>query len=349
MNRVVNKDLAVGRWWGGELQAATKLLDSHRLVVGAEYQDNLRQEQKNFDESPFTSYVDDKRSSSIWAVFLQDEYTILNNLILNAGVRYDHYSTFGNTVNPRLALIYTPLDGTVLKLLYGSAFRAPNVFERYYAIPALGTKSNPDLGPEKIKTYELVYEQYIGSHLRGTVSGFYYNIDNLIVQVEENGFDIFRNLSRVQADGVEAELDAKFDNGLTGRASYSFQDAWDSDTGQTLVNSPRHLAKLNLTIPFLQDKVFLGIEEQFTDRRKTLVAGNFAKSFFVTNLTLFSRNLLNNLELSASLYNLFDCRYGDPGGAEHIQDPERFKDPDRPLDIIQQDGRTFRVKLTYKF
>jgi len=93
----------------------------------------------------------------------------------------------------------------------------------------------------------------------------------------------------------------------------------------------------------------LGVEEQFTDRRKTLVAGNFAKSFFVTNLTLSSRELLKNLELSASLYNLFDCRYGDPGGAEHIQDPARFKDPAHPLDIIQQDGRTFRVKLTYKF
>ena len=51
-------------------------------------------------------------------------------------------------------------------------------------------------------------------------------------------------IARLEADGVEAELEARFANGLTGRASYTFQDAWDSDTGQTLENSPRHLAKL---------------------------------------------------------------------------------------------------------
>jgi iron complex outermembrane receptor protein len=348
---VVNRDLGRGRWWGGELQTAVKLFDSHQLVAGTEYRDNIRQDQQNFNESPFTSYLDDRRESRIWAVYLQDEFSILDNLILNAGVRYDHYSTFGSTVNPRLALIYTPFDGTVFKFLYGSAFRAPNVFELYYNLPSQNVKGNPNLGPENIRTYELIYEQYIGNHLRGTIEGFYNYIDNLIVQVTDpaDGFFVFKNLSRVQADGVEAELEAKFDNGLTGRASYTFQDARDSDTGQTLVNSPRHLAKLNVTIPLLHEKVFLGIEEQFTDRRKTLVAGNFAKSFFVTNLTLFSRNLLKNLELSASLYNLFDYRYGDPGGVEHIQDPARFVDPAHPLDIIQQDGRTFRVKLTYKF
>jgi iron complex outermembrane receptor protein len=224
------------------------------------------------------------------------------------------------------------------------------VFEQFYAIPSIGQKGNPDLGPEKIKTYELVYEQYIGNRIRGTAAGFYYTIDGLIVQMNDpaDGLDQFRNLDRVEAKGAEVELEAKWENGLTGRASYTYQDARDSDTGQTLVNSPRHLAKFNLTIPLLAEKVFLGIEEQYTSRRKTL-PGNFAGSFLVTNLTLFTRELLKNLELSASLYNLFDKRYGDPGGAEHVQNPERFKNPAQPLDIIDQDGRTFRVKLTYKF
>lgn len=265
-------------------------------------------------------------------------------------MRYDHYSTFGGTVNPRLALIYTPLAGTVFKFLYGSAFRAPNVYELYYDIPSLGLKANPFLGPEKIWTYELIYEQELGKHFRGTVTGFYYNIGNLIVENNiGNSLAQFMNLNRAEADGVEAELDLRLDNGITGRVSYSFQDAWDSATGQTLVNSPRHLAKLNVAIPLLKEKIFLGIEEQFTSGRKTLVDGDDAKSFFITNLTLFSKNLLKDLELSASIYNLFDCRYGDPAGAEYIQDPERFAVPDHPLDIIQQDGRTFRVMLTYRF
>ncbi len=348
------RNLAHGRWWGGELQASVSLLDRHKLVIGTEYRDNLRQDQKNIyvgvSEPPI---FDDKRSSQVWAVYLQDQFTLFKNLILNAGVRYDHYSTFGSTVNPRIGLIYTPIEGTVFKILYGSAFRSPNVFELYYQ-DSVSQTANPGLKPEKIKTYEIIYEQYIGSNIRASLSGFYYTINDLIVAAADPANSTktkYMNLNNVEADGVEAELEGKWGNGWAGRVSYSFQDAWNSDTGVTLADSPQHLAKVNLTIPLVRDKIFFGLEEQYTSKRKTLVNGNFAKSFFVTNLTLHSRELLKGLELSVSLYNLFDYRYGDPGGPEHIQDTvsSRFSDPAHPLDIIQQDGRTFRVKLTYRF
>ena len=65
----------------------------------------------------------------ISALYAQDELRIASRLTLNAGVRYDHYSTFGGTTNPRLALIYRPAGKTTLKLLYGDAFSAPDVYE----------------------------------------------------------------------------------------------------------------------------------------------------------------------------------------------------------------------------
>jgi iron complex outermembrane receptor protein len=46
---------------------------------------------------------------------------------------------------------------------------------------------------------------------------------------------------------------------------------------------------------------------------------------------------MNGLELSASVYNLLDRRYSDPTGSELVQR------------LVEQDGRTFRVKLTYAF
>jgi outer membrane receptor for ferrienterochelin and colicins len=336
---MVQKDLGHGRWWGGETQVSTTLLDRNKIIAGLEYRDNYRQDQFSFNVTPYEPIVNDRRSSRVWAVYLQDEFSILKNLVLNAGMRYDNYSNFGSTINPRLALIYTPLEGTVFKILYGTAFRPPNVFEQYYQ-DSTTQLANPALSPEKIRTYELIYEQYFGKKYRGTASGFYYTIDDLIVSTTDpaTSMDTYRNLNRAEAIGGEVELEGKWDNGLTGRVSYSYQDTWDSSTGQPLVNSPHNLAKINLTIPLIKDKVFVGLEEQFTGRRKTR-DGNHAKAFFVTNLTLFSQNLLEKLELSASIYNLFDYRYGDPGGSirEHVQD------------MIQQDGRTFRVKLTYRF
>ncbi len=44
--------------------------------------------------------------SSSWAVFLQDEWRVLPDLIVTGGVRYDNYDSFGGTVNPRLAIIW---------------------------------------------------------------------------------------------------------------------------------------------------------------------------------------------------------------------------------------------------
>ena len=67
------------------------------------------------------------------------------------------------------------------------------------------------------------------------------------------------------------------------------------------------------------------------------MTGHRADDFVIVNLTLFSRNLAPNLEVSASIYNLFDTKYGYPGSADHLQE------------TITQDGRSFRVKLTYKF
>lgn len=84
-NGVVQKNLAHGQWWGGEAQVIAKLFERNRLMAGIEYRDNIRQDQVNFNIEPFEPIVDDRRSSKIWAFYLQDEITIFRNLVLNAG------------------------------------------------------------------------------------------------------------------------------------------------------------------------------------------------------------------------------------------------------------------------
>lgn len=334
---VVNKDTSNGNWWGTEARVITRALDKNKIIIGMEYQGNFKQDQQNYDADPFFSYLHDARDSSLWAVYAQDEFSILKNLTLTAGVRHDHYNTFGGTTNPRLALVYSPSEKTIFKALYGTAFRAPNVYELYYETLGIN-KANPSLKPEKIKTYELVYEQYIGNYLRGSISGFYYTIQDLITQTidpTDNAL-VFTNTDEVEAKGIEFELDGKLPGGLEGRISYSIQNAKDKATGHTLTNSPAQLVKLNLIAPLVREKLFAGIEVQYTSKRKTL-AGNYAGGFYVTNLTFFSQNLLKGLEISGSVYNLFDKEYGDPGAEEHVQD------------ILQQDGRSFRIKVTYLF
>jgi iron complex outermembrane receptor protein len=101
-----------------DLQLRRTFLDRHALTLGTQLVGNPDQDQKNHDLDPLVTHFKDKRRSLNYAFFLQDEYQIFSNLILNAGVRYDHFESFGSTVNPRLALIYQVNTNTTLKFLY---------------------------------------------------------------------------------------------------------------------------------------------------------------------------------------------------------------------------------------
>jgi len=332
--RYTNIDRVRNSWLAGEVQLTRELTESHKLVGGVEFRDAIRMVQQNYDTE---MYLDDRRS--VWNVgtYLQDEYQILDNLILNAGLRYDHFDTFGGTLNPRVALIYSPFSNTTLKMIFGTAFRPPNGYELYYS-DGYSQKSNPDLREEQSVNYELALEQQLGRRLRATVSGYYTRVKDLITQTIDpaDGMLVFRNMDKVELKGFELQLDGKWENGIRAKASYSYQDASNASTGERLPNSARSLAKLNLLFPLLREKVFLGLEEQYTSGKMTLKR-NEARDFFITNLTIFTRDILKNLEISGSIYNLFNTGYSAPGGGEHLQD------------TIPQDGRMFRVKVTWRF
>jgi len=336
---IVNKDRSLGEWAGGEVQLSSLLLDTHRVIVGAEYIGSLRQDQENADQEPVVPYLNDERRSRRWAGYIQDEFAWGTTFRFSAGARYDHASLVNGTANPRMAAIFNPGEGSTVKLLYGSAFRSPSVHELYYQVPSAKPPlvANPGLKPEKIKTYELVYEQYLVQGVRATIDGYYYRIDDLIEQTRnEAGSLVFINLEAAEARGIELEVEKTLSRGATGRASYSLQRATNVRTGEVLNNSARNMAKLNLAFPLMKDFVF-GLEEQYTGRRKT-EAGTSIGSFAVTNATLLGRNAAGNLEFSLNCYNLFNKQYSDPAGADLS-----------PINAVAQDGRTFRIKGTYAF
>lgn len=321
---------------GGELTLVKRLFEKHKVTLGGEFRSQFRMDQSNTGPLPPQTYLIDNRTSNIGAVYFQDEFVITDRLILNAGLRYDHYSTFGGTVNPRTGLIYTWRD-TTAKLLYGRAFRAPNPFQQFNIV-SNASKPNPDLEPEIINTYELVLEQYIGHHLRGSASAYYYEIDKLIDQVLDpsDNLLVYRNGNKITAKGLELTVEGKWPSGWDGRVSYAIQEARDSASDQLLTNSPQHLVKGNLIIPLFRDKVFGSLETRYMSSRLTL-SGNSAKSVFLTNVTLFTQRLLPGWEFSAQVNNLFDYHYSDPTSGQHVQD------------LILQDGRTYWLKLKYHF
>ena len=332
----INKDSTEADWWGAELTITKRLFDHHKVTIGSEYRDQFRIDQANADIAPPSTYLDDKRRSSFIAAYLQDEWAITDHLVLTAGLRHDQYSTFGGTTNPRAGLIWT-WDKTTVKLLYGQAFRAPNPYEQFY-VTASTFKANADIKPERIKTYELVVEQYLGNHLRALGSLYQYNISGLISQTTDpvDGKLFYSNVDNITARGMELAMEGKWSSGFEGRVSYALQRTENDDLKQQLTNSPQHLAKANVIVPVLTDKLFAGFEGRYTSSRLTL-AGNSASPFYILNMSLFSQRIVKGWELSGHINNLMNQKYGYPGAGEHVQD------------VIDQDGRTFWVKLKYRF
>jgi iron complex outermembrane receptor protein len=334
---VLNRDRSTGEWFGMEAKVDRRFLDSHNVSAGIEYRNDFRQDLWNGDVDPEFVYLDDRRASQSVALFLQDEFSIREGLILNAGVRYDHYDSLGSTFNPRIALLYS-VGKTNFKALYGTAFRGPSAYERFYV--GTGFKTNADLDPETIATYEFVVEHALTQYMRATASGYYYRIDDLISQELDGADDllVFRNRDEIGAKGIEFQLEMDDQGllGVAGRLGYALQQAKDRRTNQSLTNSPTHLVNVSVTAPVVRDQLFGGFELLYASERRTL-AGGTTDDHAVLNASLFTRNLVHGLEVSAGVRNLFDQTYYDPGSGEQVQDR------------IEQDGQTFWLKLKVSF
>ena len=335
---VVNHDIGRGRWGEFEVQVNKKIADKHTLTFGGDFRRNFEQSQKNFDIEPYMLFQNETRRSYNYGVFAQGDVRLHEKLRINAGVRLDDYSTFGNTTNPRLGIIYHPAENTTVKLLHGTAFRAPNPYE--FAYSGSNALPNPALGPERICSNELVFEQQFSKNYRFTLSAYQNQISDLIEQVvvePSNGTSQFQNRADSKARGIEAELEARWKNNVSAKASFAHQTAEDGVTGATLSNSPKNIAKLLISVPIIEDRLTAGIEAQYRGSVLSTV-GNSVSDYWFANLNLTAKNVgFDGLDLSAGVFNIFDERYEFPGS-----------DPDAS-ETIRQDGRTFFIKANYRF
>jgi outer membrane receptor for ferrienterochelin and colicins len=326
-----------GNWWTGEIKVSRDLFERNHLTFGSEVRDNLRQDQGDLLNPP-NAFTPEPNNSLITALYVQDEFGITSRLTLNAGVRYDHYSTFGGTTNPRAALIFRASDKTTFKLLYGNAFSAPDVYE---TTPDFGIfyDDSLKLRPEHIQSLEARVEQGLGQYFQLS-SGVYRNrISDLIslVSVPSDGNFQYQNAGNAQAVGMDVELSGRASNGLQGKASFDYVDAYSESAGHpSLNNSPGPMAKLNLIVPVIDQRLCAGVEGQFLGRRLTLLQDSLS-SYQVFNFTLLGHTVGKHLDLAASVFNILDKKYFDPGR------------PEDPEDAILQDGRSFRIKITGRF
>jgi len=347
---VLNRDETVNTSLGGEVRLLVTDLSDHKLLFGADFRDDPTLNQKNYDVAPYALYLDDQRKNDTRGFFAQDDYALTERLLLNLGLRHDSSNLGGSANSPRAGVIYQ-LDPnvTTLKLLYGSAFRAPNAFEQFYSTPehnvALGS-----LSPETVRTYEVVAEHQPDQRTKLGTSVFRYEMNNLITPtvqflnqpISATNPIFYTNLSAT-VRGLEIRGERMQENGARWKASYSFADARDRLTSAWLPNSPRNQVKINYSTPVPGRDWSAGLETQYMSNRQSL-NGLDAGSVWLVNATLVPTHLGKGMDVSFSIYNLFNRNYQDPATLEY------FNSMNQRLDFIpQNNGRMLMAKLSYSF
>ncbi|HKU87204.1 MAG TPA: TonB-dependent receptor [Casimicrobiaceae bacterium] len=148
---------------------------------------------------------------TVWAAFAEANIPVLKSLEADIAVRFDHYSDFGSTTNPKLSLRWQPARNVLLRGAYGTGFRAPTLSELFQPLgtgfaggsdpircPVTDSEfdcnaffhavdgGNPALQPERSKQFTagIVLEPAAG--LSASLDYYHVEIRNLVQFVDEN-------------------------------------------------------------------------------------------------------------------------------------------------------------------
>lgn len=236
--------------------------------------------------------------------YVQDIWHFQDDWELTAGLRHDRFSDFGGATTPRLALVWQSTPRLTSKLLYGEAFRAPSFQELYFKTAA--NTPNPDLKPERSRTWELAFDYLAARDLRLSVNLFHFKRFDLIAA---DSAKIFQNLGDYAARGMEFEAHWQATNTLqvSGNVSYREEDeAVPQDVSVPMLGAYARLNwrfrpdwQWNLQANWYRDRPL-----QVGDARREL------DSFSVIDTTLRYRHD-RRWEFAASIRNLFDTQAWD--------------------------------------
>ncbi|MGE3295839.1 MAG: TonB-dependent receptor plug domain-containing protein [Porticoccaceae bacterium] len=274
-------------------------------------------------------------------VFVQDIWHFARDWELTAGVRYDHFSDFGDTTNPRVALVWSARRNLTFKALYGEAFRAPSFSEtRVQSNPAF--LGNPTLKPEQLKSYELAVNYQPTFDLTLDFNVFHYQWDDAIQFVADPaaGTRTAQNAGEQTGYGAEFALSWEATEALTLTGNLALQKSQDQLTGEDAGNAPEHQSYVRADWDFLPGWT-LDVQTNWVASRNRVFGDPRADigDHVITDLTLRKRQWAPGLEVAVLVKNLFD---------DNAREPSLDGDPVPPIpDDLPLAGRAAFLEVRY--
>ena len=194
------------------------------LTVGADYM---------HDYLMNTNLEGNSRKQDTFDAFTQFDWVLTPHWEIVSALRYDYFSDGSNSrITPKITARFQPQRNLNIRFGYGMGFRAPTLKEKYYNFDMAGiwiVNGNPDLKAELSHNFNISAD-YTKGHFNFTLSTYYNSIENKLttgLPYYQPGDDKqlyldYINLDNYSICGGEATVQAHWNNGISGRLSYSY-------------------------------------------------------------------------------------------------------------------------------
>lgn len=308
---------------GIENQISYAPVENSMLIVGIDWEQERLSEgfSKTYSGSPAVKPpVPDKPemiNNRLISGYLQGQYRFIDNVEFTVGIRHDNSDYYGTVNTPRLGLVYAK-DALTAKLLYMEAFRAPKPWDYTWG------DGNPDLQPERTKSFEIFGAYQLSSHLRAGMS-VYKSFTESILTKEGNRWV---NGDRINADGMEMTVDY-IKGKIKSYLNYTYTLSRYKN-GDVVPEIGENNSNLGITYAFLSN-CRLGLWGNYLGERTNCDTISTTGSDIVDDALILNASIsllaIQGFDFHLYLKNLLDTEYYHTSNRL----PDRYRQPQRTL------------------
>jgi vitamin B12 transporter len=304
---------------------SSTMLSATDLTFGYEHTADTVHARINDSFAGFPSTSSTTASQNDDAIYLGLQSTAWHRLTVTGQVRQD-WEPPNTPTTWRLGAVFDASEiDTHFKAAYGTAFRAPSLYDRFGV--GDGFVGNPDLKPESAQGWEVGFTTTLPALQRPDFVSFgatYFNeqVTDLIQFLPTSEFaGTETNIGSAHLQGVETDLTLHPARWLSVQAVWTYTIAKDVTGGTPLVRRPQNTASLNATISPLPgltiapELLFTGAFEDFLVNDQGFDTSDIVSSphGLIANITI-TYDVMPRVQLYTNATNIFYSKFEPVNG-----------------------------------
>ncbi|MBN1755401.1 TonB-dependent receptor [bacterium] len=312
------------------------IIDKHRKPT---FWSVYKQDYENYNAGDSIAMFGENGDTTFkcFGLYTQVIYKPTDNLSLTEGLIYNNHDVYGDFFNTRMGIVHEFYDRGYWKLLYGTSFKVPSVMQ-LFTTPMYpgGVIGNPELEPEKTKTFDFEFSPVNTQELMVSTNAFYNMVDKKIQFIHDGAYTKSYNMNNIRAYGAEAEIRWFFNN-FTCYWNFAYQQSHfkldlPEDADDNLYADQKRTFQYpnvtsNTVINYAVPQLFLNLNlehryvgSRYSSQQNVALNGGLfyeVPAYQVFNFTISTVGInwipLGETILSLSIKNFTDVEYVEPG------------------------------------